>query len=121
MKISSQNVSRGLDAVPQPKQANNEVRVKGRVQKPESRNSSARGVPPVYGRENLGEKINVKGGGWEPPLWTNSVTWVSEAFPYRHAQYTVHSVHMERAETERGWLSWWPPVRSRPASGQVLE
>ena len=67
------------------------------------------------------EKINVKGGGWEPPLWTNSVTWVSEAFPYRHAQYTVHSVHMERAETERGWLSWWPPVRSRPASGQVLE
>ena len=37
---------------------------KGRVQKPESRNLSARGVPPplLNGRENLAKKVNGKGG-----------------------------------------------------------
>ena len=42
---------------------------KGRVQKPESLNSSARGYPPsppLNGRENLAKKVNGKGGNPPP-------------------------------------------------------
>ena len=58
MKISAQNVSQGLDAVPQPKQANNKGQGKGSKTRVTEFIRYARGVPPRLRTGNLGKKIN---------------------------------------------------------------